>query len=51
MHKNLKNGFGLGMKLVEWIQRIDTSMLKLRNENVKDDFDSKNLNPLYSYEV
>ncbi|KAH0972907.1 hypothetical protein GBA52_025063 [Prunus armeniaca] len=46
MHKNLKDGIGIGMKLVKCIPRIERSLLRLRNENVKDDFDSNNSHPL-----
>ncbi|CAL2265734.1 unnamed protein product [Prunus armeniaca] len=46
MHKNLKDGIGGGMKLVECIPQIERSLLKLKNENVKDDFDSNNSHPL-----
>ncbi|XP_034201437.1 protein FAR1-RELATED SEQUENCE 5-like [Prunus dulcis] len=46
MHKNLKDGIGRGMRLVEGIPRIERSLLRLRNENVKDDFDSNNSHPL-----
>ncbi|VVA40741.1 PREDICTED: FAR1-RELATED SEQUENCE, partial [Prunus dulcis] len=35
-----------GMRLVEGIPRIERSLLRLRNENVKDDFDSNNSHPL-----
>ncbi|CAB4286274.1 unnamed protein product [Prunus armeniaca] len=45
MHKNLKDGIGRGMKLVKCIPRIERSLLRLRNENVKDDFDSNNSHP------
>ncbi|ONI20802.1 LOW QUALITY PROTEIN: hypothetical protein PRUPE_2G034100 [Prunus persica] len=46
MHKNLKDRIGRGMKLVEYILQIERSLLKLRNENVKDDFDSNNSHAL-----
>ncbi|CAL8162720.1 unnamed protein product [Prunus armeniaca] len=46
MHKNLKDGICTCMKLVECIPQIERSLLKLRNENVKDDFDLNNSHPL-----
>ncbi|CAL2256087.1 unnamed protein product [Prunus armeniaca] len=46
VHKNLKDVIGRGMRLVECIPRIERSLLRLRNDNVKDDFDSNNSQPL-----